>query len=58
MSLCGTQYSEEIDEIERLVAQHLEKYGAEDMEGAIERIFTAIQWGMKYNLELKNSVKK
>jgi len=55
MSLCGTKYEEEIDAIERLVAQHLEKYGAEDMEGAIERIFTAVEWGMKYKLKLKNS---
>ena len=53
MSLCGTEYEEEIDEIERLIEQHLEKYGEKDMEGAIERIFTAVEWGMKYKLKLK-----
>jgi len=54
MSLCGTKYEEEIDTIYEMVQQHIKKYGKDDMEGAIERIFTAIEWGMKDNLKLKD----
>ena len=57
MSLYGTQYEEEIDEIARLTQQHLEKYGKENLPDAIDRILGAVGYGIKDVLQYKNENK-
>jgi hypothetical protein len=42
-TLYGSEYEQEIDAIHELALEHLQKYGAYDYNGALERIFGAVR---------------